>query len=106
METGQYEQRTNVDIERLFNGPNIEKCIVLQRLKGTDHIWRDNDSLMRLVLVTKLNKTCSRERPRHRWLDRVNTNLNQVKETANIQDADKRNRWKNLVEAAKDLNGL
>lgn len=102
--TGQYERRTNVDIEKLFNGPNIQKCIVSKRLEWAGHIWRDKDSLMRKILVTNLNQT--RPRGRQRWLDRVKTNLNQVEETANMQNANNRVRWKNLVEAAKDLNGL
>ncbi|KAF0762544.1 Uncharacterized protein FWK35_00018746 [Aphis craccivora] len=74
MDTGQYEQRTITGI-------------------ATGHIWRDKDSLMRLVLVTKFNKTCPRKRPLQRWLDRVKTNLNQAKKISSIQNADKRNRW-------------
>jgi len=56
-EMGQYERRTNVDIERLFNGPNIQNCTVSKILEWAGDIWRDKDSLMRQVLVTKLNKT-------------------------------------------------
>jgi len=31
METEQYEQLTNVDIQRLFNGPNIQKQTGIDR---------------------------------------------------------------------------
>jgi len=62
METGQYERRTNTDI--IINGPNIQKYLVSKRLEWTGHIWQYKDSLMRQVLVSKLNKTCLRERPR------------------------------------------
>ena len=61
---------------------------------------------MRQVLVSKINKTRPRGRPRQRWLDRVKKDLFQVDETARIEDADNRDRWKGLVEAAKGLNGL
>ena len=105
-ESGQYERRTNEDIERLLNGPNIKKCIVSKRLEWAGHIWRDRESLMRKVLVTNLQKTRPRGRPRQRWLDRVKISLKQVEETASMQDAENRVRWKSLVEAAKGLNGL
>jgi len=60
---------------------------------------------MRQTLVTKANKTCPR-RPQQRWLDRVNKDSNQVDETAEIEEADNRDLWRDLAEAAKDLNGL
>jgi len=56
------------------------------------HIWRDKDSLMRQVVVSKLNKTSPRGRPHQCWLDRVKKDLIQVDETARIEDADNRDR--------------
>lgn len=58
------------------------------------------------VLVLKLNKTPTRGKPRHRWLDRVKKNLNQLDEMASIEDANNGDRWKSSVKTAKDLNGL
>ncbi|KAL4098323.1 hypothetical protein QTP88_022957 [Uroleucon formosanum] len=106
VEARQYERRTNADIERIFNGPNIQKYLVSKRLEWAGYIWRDKGSVMRQVLVSKLYKTRPRGRPRQRWLDRVKKDLIQVDETARIEDADNRDRWKGLVEAAKGLNGL
>lgn len=56
--------------------------------------------------MAKLNKTQPRERPRQHWLDRVKGDLNQVEETESMEGTDNRDRRKNLIEAAKDLNGL
>ncbi|KAL4083726.1 hypothetical protein QTP88_029042 [Uroleucon formosanum] len=85
----------------------ISKNILSQKdWNGPGHIWRDKGSVMRQVLVSKLYKTRPRGRPRQRWLDRVKKDLIQVDETARIEDADNRDRWKGLVEAAKGLNGL
>jgi len=39
-------------------------------------------------------------------MDRVKKDLMQVDEAAIIEDADNRDRWRGLVEAAKGLNGL
>jgi hypothetical protein len=33
-ETGEYERRTNANIERIFNGPNIQKYLVSKRWNG------------------------------------------------------------------------
>jgi len=60
---------------------------------------------MRQVVISKANKTRPRGRPRQRWIDRVKKDLMQVDETAIIEDADNRDRWRGF-EAAKGLNGL
>lgn len=105
-ETGQYERRTNADIESIFNGPNIQKYLVSKRLEWAGHIWRGKDSQMREVVVSIPNKTRPRGTPRQYWIDRIKKNLMQVDETTTIEDADYRDRWRGLVEAVKGLNGL
>jgi membrane protein Man1 len=53
-------------------------------------------------VVSKLNKTRPKVRPRQRcWLDGVKKDLMQVYETATVEDADNRDRRRDLVEAAK-----
>lgn len=88
------------------NGPNIQKYLVSKRREWDGHIWRDKDSQMRQVVISKPNKTRPRGRPRQRWMDRVKKDLMQVDKTAIIEDADNRDRWRGIVEAAKGLNGL
>jgi len=100
-ETGQYERRTNADIERIFNGSNIQKYLVSKRLEWAGHIWRDKDNQMRQVVVSKPNKTRPRERPRQRWIDRVKKDLMKVDETAMIEDAPNRDRWERLSISSK-----
>jgi len=39
--TKQYKRKRNADIERIFIGPNIQKCLVTKRLEWGGHIWRD-----------------------------------------------------------------
>jgi len=58
---------------------------------------------MRQVTVTKPNKTPLGARPQQRWLDRAKRDLNQVDETAEIEEADNRDLWRNSVEATKGL---
>lgn len=77
-------------------------------LKNTGHICRNKDSLLREVIVSKLNKTRPRaQRNTTSALVRPGKgDLNQAGETASMEDADNRHKWKNLVERAKCLNGL
>lgn len=49
----------------------ISKNVSSPKDKGW-RIWWNYDSLMRQVLVSKLNKTLLREGPRQKWLDQVN----------------------------------
>lgn len=56
--------------------------------------------------IFKLNKTRTRGRPHQHWLDQIKKDLDQVNETAIIEDTDNRDWWRGLVEAAKGLNGL
>lgn len=61
---------------------------------------------MKQVLVSKLNKTLPKGKPRQRWLDRAKKDLIQVVESAIIENIDDRDQWTGLVETAKGLNGL
>lgn len=61
---------------------------------------------MRQVLVFKLNKTHSRERPWQRRIDRVKKDLIQEDETERIEDADNRDRLRGSIEAAKSHKNL
>lgn len=56
---------------------------------------------MKQVFVSKLNKIRHRGRPRQRWLDRVEKDL--VKVDLRIEDADNRDLWRGLAEAANGL---
>lgn len=44
MEIGQYERKTNADIEKLYNGPNIQKCLFAKILEWAGDIWRDKQA--------------------------------------------------------------
>lgn len=102
----QYEKRMNTDIKRIYNGPNIQKCLFSKRLECAGHISRDKDSLIIQVLVIKLNKTRTTGRSYQRWIDQVNKELFQVVKTARIEDPDNRDQWRVLVDAAKGMNSF
>ncbi|KAL5236173.1 hypothetical protein ACI65C_003583 [Semiaphis heraclei] len=49
--------------------------------------------------------SAANRRPRQRWLDRVKDDLKKLSNGASIEDAEDREVWRTLVEAAKRLNG-
>ncbi|CAI6356461.1 unnamed protein product [Macrosiphum euphorbiae] len=85
--TGVYERRKNADLNSLFNTANLKDFLRSKRLEWAGHVWR------------------AEGRPRQRWLDRVKDDLKRLSNGASIEDAEDRELWRTLVEAAKRLNG-
>ncbi|XP_050443868.1 uncharacterized protein LOC126847604 [Adelges cooleyi] len=103
--TGVYERRKNADLNILFNTANLNDFLRSKRLEWAGHVWRAEGGLIRQVLINKPNKKRPVGRPRQRWLDRVKDDLKRLRNGAGIEDAEHREVWRALVEAAKRLNG-
>jgi hypothetical protein len=71
----------------------------------TGHVRREKDKLIHNVLINKPNGKRPRGRPRQRWLDRVNKDLESLG-TTKIDDTDDRELWGNEVKSAKGLQTL
>lgn len=85
-------------MESLFN-----KCFLkAKRLEWAGHVY---GGTLRNVLINKLTGKRPRGKPRQWWRDRVNEDIRMVDGTAKLEIAIDRNKWRNLVEAAKCLNG-
>jgi len=56
---------------------------------------------LKKALVGKLN----RKRPRGRWVDRIKNDLIKCTQKITIVDGVDRDRWRNIVEATKVLQG-
>jgi hypothetical protein len=69
------------------------------------HVWRAEGRLIRQARINKPNKKQPVGRPRQRWMDRVRDDLKRLRIGASIEDTEKQELWKTLVEAAKRLNG-
>lgn len=104
-ESGNYERRKNEEIESIFNKPNIQACLKAKRLEWAGHVWRAKDKLIHKVLINKPNGKRPRGRPRQRWFDRANKDLESLG-TTKIEDANNWELWGNVVKAAKGLQGL
>lgn len=53
-DNGEYERRKNIDIERLFNKPNIQSFLISKRLECAGHVWRAKQNLINKVLTNNL----------------------------------------------------
>jgi hypothetical protein len=73
-------------------------------LYGEGHVWRSN-GILKKVLEGKINGKRPRGRPRQRWIDRVNEDINKCAQGLTLEDSIDRDRWKKVVEAAKVLQG-
>lgn len=106
IENGEYRRRTNQEVYQMFNKPIISSYLKSKRLEWAGHIWR-SDGIAKDIFIGRLNGKRPRGRPRQRWEDRVKTDLTEVsEELIRIEDSEDRDRWKDVVEAAKVLNGL
>jgi len=66
---GDYEMRTNRDLNNLLNKPNIVGILKSKRISGAGHVWRVEDQLIHTITKWKPNKIWQRERLRQRWED-------------------------------------
>lgn len=56
-----YERRKNVDIEKLYNKPNIGKYLKARPMEWAGHVWQAGGSFIRYVLTKKINKKRDQE---------------------------------------------
>lgn len=78
----------------MFNKP-----IIGSYLKSKTLEWAEYKN----IFTGRLNDKRLRGRPRQRWMDRVKM---KISEEIRIEDSEDRDRWKDVVEATKVLNGL
>jgi len=75
------------------------------RIRWAGHVWR-SEGVLRSITKWRLNTKRPRRRPRQRWADRIKDGLRMIgMENAEEVSRD-REKWKDVVVAAMDLNGL
>ncbi|KAL4090731.1 hypothetical protein QTP88_025512 [Uroleucon formosanum] len=104
-ENRDYRIRTNGEIYQLFQKPNIKAFIRSKRLEWAGHLWREN-GICKQVLMGRINGRRPRGRPRHRWMDTIKSDLAKIAPETELAGSENREKWQEIVEAAKALNGL
>ena len=106
-ENGEWKSRTNRELEEMSKGENIVKRIKGQKISWLGHLERmEEDSIHKKIFTQELVGTRRRGRPRKRWKEEVERDL-QVLGLRRWRDfvAD-RKKWKDIVRQAKAHSGL
>jgi len=105
-ENGERKSRTNRELEEMSKGENIVKWIKGQTISWLGHLARMEDRMPKKIFTQELEGTRRRGRPRKRWNEEVERDL-QVLEVRRWRElvAD-RKKWKDIVRQAKAHSGL
>ena len=106
-ENGEWKSRTNRELEEMSKGENIVKWIKGQSVRWLGHLERmEEDRMPKKIFTQELEGTRRRGRPRKRWKEEVERDL-QVMEVRRWRElvAD-RKKWKDIVRQAKAHSGL
>ncbi|KAL4103226.1 hypothetical protein QTP88_018603 [Uroleucon formosanum] len=107
-DTQVWERRSNEQIQQLYGKGNIVQFVKGTRMEWAGHVWRADNSIVKKVIVNNLNRKRPRGRPKQRWIDVVKRDIQELRPDwhGDLMHAYNREEWKNLILAAKGLNGL
>ena len=75
-ENGEWKSRTNREVEEISKGENIVKWIKGQRISWLGHLERtEEDRMTKKIFTEELEGTRRRGRPRKRWKEEVERDL-------------------------------
>jgi hypothetical protein len=106
-EIGQWKTRTNRELEEMNKGENIVKWMKGQRICWLGHLERLEENRMpKMIFSQELEGPRSRGRPRKRWKEEVERDLQVLGVRRWIELATDRKKWRDIVRQAKAHSGL
>ncbi|VVC25708.1 Hypothetical protein CINCED_3A019582 [Cinara cedri] len=97
--------RTNEELRELFGEADIIGIMKSSRIRWAGHVWR-SEGVLGSITKWKPNTKRPRGRPRQRWADRVKDDLSMI-DVENAEEMSRdREKWKDVVVAPMDFNGL
>jgi len=106
-EDGEWKIRTNRELEELSKGENIVKWIKGQRIIWPGHLERmEEDRMTKKIFTQELEGTRRRGRPRKRWREEVERDLQILGVRRWRELVIDRDKWRGIVRQAKAHSGL
>jgi len=98
----------NQELEEMSKGENIVKWIKGQRISWLDHLERmeEENRMPKKIFTQKLEGTRRRGRPRKRWKEEVERDLQVLGVRRWRELVADRKKWKDIVRQAKAHSGL
>ena len=106
-EDGEWKSRTNRELEELSKGEIIVKWIKGQRISWLDHLERmEEDRMPKKIFTQELEGTRRRGRPRKRWTEEAEIDLQVLGVRRWRELVTDRDKWRSIFRQAKAHNGL
>jgi len=101
-ETGEWKSLTNREVEEMSKGENIVKWIKGQRISWLGHLQRmEEDRMPKKIFTQELEGTRRRGRPRKRWKEEVERDLQVLGVRRWRELVADRKKWKDIFRQAK-----
>jgi len=106
-ENGEWKSRTNRELEEMSKGENIVKWINGQRISWLGHLERmEEDRMPKNIFTQGLEGTRRRGRPKKRWKEEVERDLQVLGVRRWRELVADRKIWKGIVRQAEAHSGL
>jgi len=106
-ENGEWKSRTNRELEEMGKRENIVKWIKGQKISWLCPLERmEDDRMPKKIFTQELEGTRRRGRPRKRWKDEVERDLQVLGVRRWTELVADRKKWKDIVRQAKAHSGL
>jgi hypothetical protein len=106
-ENGEWKSRANRELEEMSKGENIVKWIKGQRISWLGHLERmEEDRMPKKIFTRELEVTRRRGRPRKRWKEEVERDLQVLGMRRWRELVADGKKWKDIVRQAKAHSGL
>jgi len=104
---GEWKSGTNRELEEMSKGENIVKWIKGRRISWLGHLERmEEDRMPKKVFTEELEGMRRRGRPRERWKEEVERDLQVLGVRRWRELVAERKKWKDIVRQAKAHSGL
>jgi hypothetical protein len=106
-ENWEWKSRTNRELEEMSKGENIVKWIKGQRISWLGHLERmEEDRMPKKIFTQELEGTRRRGRPRKRWKEEEEGDLQVLGVRRWTELVADRKKWNDIVRQAKAHSGL